>query len=181
MQHNPLFILTGGPSSGKTTVLNVLKNLQYTTVAEVARAVIIEQQQTQGDALPWANTNKYTQLMVQGSISDYKNHIQLEGPCFFDRGIPDALGYANLINLPDIGYIQKASQEYLYNNKVFLFPFWPEIYTQDQQRKQNKHEAQQTYLALKKTYQSLGYQILEVPFNTPLERAYWILDRLENS
>lgn len=34
------YIFTGGPGSGKSTVLNILENMGYMTVREVARDII---------------------------------------------------------------------------------------------------------------------------------------------
>jgi predicted ATPase len=45
------FILTGGPGSGKTSVLTALAQKGFLTVPEVARKIIKEQQSISGNAL----------------------------------------------------------------------------------------------------------------------------------
>ncbi len=48
---NNFFIITGGPGSWKTTILNELKNCGFQTVDEVARQIIKEQLSFDGDAI----------------------------------------------------------------------------------------------------------------------------------
>ena len=65
------YIFTGGPGSGKSTVLNILENMGYMTVREVARDIIKNQVRTNGDAVPWNNTVRYSNLMLLRSIVDF--------------------------------------------------------------------------------------------------------------
>ena len=51
---NPnLFVISGGPGSGKTTVLQELAGRGFPFAREVARLIIQEQVQSGGTALPW--------------------------------------------------------------------------------------------------------------------------------
>ncbi len=74
--------------------------------------------------------------------------------------------------------MNNAVKMYQYNHKVFIFPFWKEIYENDKERKQNIDEAEKTFFALKKTYERLGYKTIEVPFLPPQRRAEWVLSRI---
>lgn len=65
------YIFTGGPGSGKSTVLEILKNKGYLTVKEVARDIIKKQVDTKGDAVPWDNTVRYADLMLLRSVADF--------------------------------------------------------------------------------------------------------------
>lgn len=97
MTNSSLFIITGGPGSGKTTVFDELQRRGYHCVPEVARQIIQEQVQSGGDALPWGNQQRYTELMLQRSIDTFLP----DGMAFADRGIPDTFAYARLIDLPN--------------------------------------------------------------------------------
>lgn len=94
MENANFYIFTGGPGSGKSTVLDLLGNMGYRIVREVARDIIRNQVKTRGDALPWDNTVRYARLMLLRSVVDFEEMAHVPTPCFFDRGIIDTLGYA---------------------------------------------------------------------------------------
>lgn len=176
---NPnLVVISGGPGSGKTTVIEHLHKLGHHVAPEVARQIIQEQVQLDGPALPWRDRDAYTSLMLERSIESYKAHSAQTGPVFFDRGIPDTLGYARLMGLADDSFIRNACQLYCYASVVFLAPPWPEIYTIDTERKQDLAEAIRTYEILAETYRDCGYKIIELPKSTPTERADFIVRTL---
>ena len=178
--YNPnLFVISGGPGSGKTTLLNTLKARGYTIAPEVARQIIQEQVQLAGTALPWQDREAYTRLMLQGSIASFLQHTASPTAVFFDRGIPDTLGYARLIELQDDSSIQQACDQFRYASPVFLCPPWEEIYETDSERKQDFAEAVNTYRLLKMTYERCGYQVLEITRETPAERAAFVIQRAQ--
>lgn len=48
-----LYVITGGPGTGKTSLIEALERDGLKTIKEVARDIIKEQQQQGGEALPW--------------------------------------------------------------------------------------------------------------------------------
>ena len=178
--HNPnFFVISGGPGSGKTTTLGHLKALGFPATPEVARQIIQEQVQFDGSALPWRDREAYTRVMLERSIASYLAHSAQSGPLFADRGIPDTLGYARLIGLADDSFICDACRLYRYAPLVFLAPPWPEIYTTDNERKQDFVEARHTFEILADAYRECGYQVRELPKSTPAARAEFILQQLQ--
>lgn len=164
--------------SGKTTLLEELQRRGFQCAPEVARQIIQEQVQTGGTALPWKDREAYTWLMLQRSIESYESLTTANAPVFLDRGIPDSLCYARLIGLADETALQDACRRYRYASVVFLTPPWAEIYSTDNERKQDFDEAQQTYRQMADVYRECGYQLLEVPKATPSVRAQFVLDEL---
>lgn len=178
MENTNYYIFSGGPGGGKSTVLNILEEMGYLTVPEVARNIIRNQVRTNGDAVPWDNTVRYSKLMLLHSVVDFEEFMHVDKSCFFDRGIIDTLGYARLIDIPVTKEMTDAANSYRYNHKVFMFPFWKEIYINDAERKQDVEEAERTFWTLKKEYEKFGYETIDVPFLTPQERTEWILRHL---
>jgi len=179
LHRSNFFVISGGPGCGKTALLEELSRLGYRFAPEDARRIIQEQVQSGGTALPWADRKAYTRLMLQRSIESFLQHSASTERMFFDRGIPDTLGYARLIALPDHSLIQDACSSYRYAARVFLLPPWKEIYTTDAERKQDFAEAERTFEVVKQVYLDCGYQVVEVPKNAPAERARFVLHQLD--
>jgi predicted ATPase len=176
---NPnLFVITGGPGSGKTALLRELEKGGFRCAPEVARQIIQEQVRNGGDAVPWANRDRYTELMLKRSIQSYEEHTPAERATFSDRGIPDTLGYARLIGCTDVRSILTACKHYRYASLVFLAPAWKEIYEPDDERKQGFDEAERTCAVVSQVYRDCGYDLLELPKLPSKDRADFVLNRL---
>lgn len=173
------YIITGGPGVGKTTLSNELHTRGYNCIPEVARHIIKEQMETNGDALPWLNTQNYSDLMLRYSIDDFVYYSEKNDLYFFDRGIPDTYGYNILINSPINDKLRNAVMSYRYNTSVFILPPWAEIYETDNERKQNFEEALRTYEVMYKAYSNLDYNLIEVPKASTIERVDFILNKIE--
>lgn len=174
---NHLYVITGGPGSGKTTLLNALTTERYKVIPEVARAIIREEIEKEGDALPWKNKKLYTDKMITASILDY-NTVQKTDQneiCFFDRSVLDALCYAKMIEYTLSPEIIEKVRNCKYNSKVFILPPWKEIYTTDSERKQDWNEAEETYTCLRNMYETFGYEVVDIPIGTIDERKEFVL------
>lgn len=174
-----LYVITGGPGVGKTSLIMTLREQGFLCVDEVARELIREQVEAGGNALPWMNTISYTTLMLERSVKSYLEHITSEDLLFFDRAIPDTLAYARLIALPDPEFIEQAVDKFRYNPLVFLLPPWEEIYHTDGERRQSFKESIETYHMMRYTYEAAGYTIAEVPKMPVLERSAFVINSIE--
>jgi predicted ATPase len=184
MLHNNsnLVIISGGPGSGKTTVLGEMAKLGFRYAPEVARQIIREQVRNGGTLLPWQDREAYTQLMLQRSIESYLLHTPALGTMFSDRGSPDSLGYARLIALRKqelMHDILAACHQYRYAPVVFLAPPWKEIYETDGERKQDFAESERTFEQITEVYRECGYELLPLPRTTPAARARFILQQIK--
>ena len=150
------YIITGGPGSGKTSVIEALRKLGYHCVDEVGRKIIREQLLIGGDALHWGDRAKFLELMLSRSIGDYERASDSDGPVFFDRGIPELAGYCRLVKIPDLPHVAKAAKLFRYARIVFAMPPWREIYRNDAERKQDFAEAVASYDASVATYREFG-------------------------
>ena len=171
-------IITGGPGSGKTTLIEALRARGFAYSVEAGRGTIQDQVVIGGEALPWRDPRLFAELMLCWEMRSYRIAELTEGPVFFDRGVPDVLGYLRLVNIPGPDHVQKAAREFRYNPIVFIAPPWREIFHQDVERKQDFEEAQRTYDALAYTYAALGYQLMELPCVGVEERCEFILGHI---
>ncbi len=175
------YVITGGPGSGKTALLEVLRLRGYRCSVEAGRGIIVDQVSIDGPALPWRDPQLFAELMLSWELRSYQLMKQDEGPAFFDRGVPDVVGYLRLMNIPVPEHMRRASAKFRYNRTVFIAPPWREIFRQDRERKQDFEEAVRTYEALSATYAGLGYELVEIPRLSPEERALFVLDRLHDN
>lgn len=174
LQHPHLFIVTGGPGTGKTTALDELAQLGVRIVPEVARQLIQDQMLTSGPALPWLDRKLFADAMLQRSIESFRR----EGPSslgFCDRGIPDTLCYCRLCGLDESAALEAAKQ-YRYAKLVFYAPPWQDIYCNDSERRQGFQEAFETGLLLKQIYEECGYEVVDLPLASAKERANVMLE-----
>ncbi|KPE49220.1 AAA family ATPase [Chryseobacterium indologenes] len=175
-----LYVITGGPGVGKTSLLEALDKDGFRTVAEEARRIIKEQMNSGGDALPWRNKIKYAELMLNASAETYrkiKNTHPAE-PVFFDRGILDTACYMEMENIPLSDKARAIIRETTYNHTVFILPPWKEIYENDSERKQTWEEALSTFGKMKATYMKYGYHVVEVPKDTVKNRGLFVLEKI---
>jgi predicted ATPase len=172
------YIITGGPGVGKTTLINELGDRGYKCIREVARNIIKEQMEINGDALPWLNTRKYSDMMLYRSVHDFIKHSDATELLIFDRGIPDTYAYETLMNFTISAKLKDTANRYRYNPTVFILPPRLEIYSAGSERKQDFKEALRTFDVMKSVYTGLGYNLVEVPEVSPAERADFIIDRI---
>ena len=146
---------------------------------EAGRAIIQDQVTIGGSALPWSERSLFAEMMLCWEMRSYRMAGHETGAVFFDRGVPDVLGYLRLLNLPVLPHMQRAADTFRYNSRVFIAPPWREIFQQDRERKQDFDEAVRTYDALAAIYTELGYTLVELPCVPVEERARFILSNID--
>jgi len=169
------FVLTGGPGSGKTTLIAALCRAGFATSVEAGRGIIRNQSSIGGSAVPWSDRPLFAELMLSWEMRSYRNAVERKGPVFFDRGVPDTLGYLRLSGLPVAEHVNTAAKHFRYNPRVFIAPPWPDIFAQDQERKQTPDEAERTYHAMAEIYTELGYELVPLPLAPVETRLHFVL------
>ncbi|KAA0971290.1 AAA family ATPase [Aureimonas fodinaquatilis] len=173
-----MFIVTGGPGTGKTCLIEKLAQRGFLSMPEAGRAIIQDQVRIGGVALPWSDRAAFADLMLGWELRSWHEASAITGTVVMDRGIPDVMGYLDLCGLPVPSHVEAAAKLYRYNRRVFLAPFWNAIFTEDAERKQNLEEAEATGRVMVETYTRLGYEIVELPFVGVEERADYVMERL---
>jgi predicted ATPase len=176
-----LFVLTGGPGSGKSTLIEALAQAGYAGSVEAGRAIIQDQVAIDGPALPWRDVRAFAELMLCWEMRSYRMAQEQAGPVFFDRGVPDVLGYLRLLRLPIPEHMHNAAKAFRYNRRVFIAPPWPEIFRGDREGKQSFDEAVRTYEAMVATYRDYAYELVELPRRAVEERVRFVLEHARSA
>jgi len=171
-------VITGGPGSGKTTLIEALAAMGCQTMPEGGRAIIQDQVAIDGQALPWADQYAFAELILSWEMRSHREAMALDGPVIFDRGVPDTIGFLRVNDLLVPPHMDKAAQLCRYARQVFVAPWWPDIFDQDAERKQSADEAERTFEIMVDTYAAYGYEPLILPLAPVEERARFVIGHL---
>lgn len=175
-----IIVIIGGPGTGKTTIIDGLLERGHCCYPEISREITLEAKKQGIEQLFLENPLLFSELLLEGRK---KQHQQaLEEDCeivFIDRGIPDVLAYMHYIGDAYPAFFDEACREHKYS-KIFILPPWEAIYESDDARYENYEQATLIYKHLKETYESYGYNLIEVPKDTVDNRILFILGHLSN-
>lgn len=173
-----IVVLIGGPSSGKTTLIEALKEKGHTCYPEISREVIKEAQEHGIEQLFLENPLLFSELLLEGRKKQFVlAQNEATSLVFIDRGIPDILAYMNYIGDAYPAFFDEACKDHVYTT-IFVLPPWKEIYKSDTERYENYEQAVLIHEHLMETYEKYGYSIIEVPKDTVENRVDFILNQL---
>jgi len=178
MLKKEIIVITGGPGTGKTTIIDQLIEQGHTCYPEISRAITLEAKKEGFEQLFLEKPLLFSELLLEGRKKQLQSAIiESAETVFLDRGIPDILAYMHYIGDSYPSFFDQACKDFTYS-KVFVLPPWKEIYISDEARYENFEQATLIFNHLKETYQTYGYQLIEVPKGSIQERVNYILNEL---
>ncbi len=171
-------VITGGPSTGKTSIINELLHRGYCCFEEISRQVTLEAQQNGIEQLFLKDPLLFSQKLLDGRIVQHQKAWEEEaGLVFLDRGVPDVLAYLEFSGDSYPDHFINACKTHRYD-LVFMVRPWEEIYQQDNERYESFEQALEIDTYLEMTYARFGYQTIEVPFDSVQNRVNFIINHL---
>lgn len=172
---NNWYVLTGAPSSGKTTIIKLLEKSGYKVLYEIAR-IYIDEELKKGKTIQEIRKDE---IEFQRKILDLKiyheSKLDPKKITFLDRAIPDSIAYNTLVGIPRNKYLDKIIKKTSYK-KIFIFERLE--FEKDYARTESKEEVERLERLLENTYRNLTVPIIKVPKMSIEERLNFILDNL---
>jgi predicted ATPase len=171
-------VIAGGPSTGKTSVINAIEEKGFTCFHEISRQITLQARNEGIEQLFLTDPLLFSQRILEGRIHQFKqaqNHP--DNIIFLDRGIHDVVAYLDCFETLYSEEFIAICNQYKYD-KIFLLPPWREIHTADNERYENFEEAVKIHDCLEKTYTNFGYTVVDVPKLPIDERVAFILNSL---
>jgi predicted ATPase len=169
------YVLTGGPSAGKTSLLTHLALLGHRILPEVAR-YLIDVELSRGSSIQAIRAND---VGFQRQILELKVAAEQRLPphecIFLDRGLPDTLAYCRALGIDETASREAVEQGQRYR-AVFLLELGG--YAPDYARTESADAAQGLTDLLEQVYAELDYPLIHVPWMPLEQRAAFILHHL---
>ncbi|MFC1493734.1 AAA family ATPase [Thermodesulfobacteriota bacterium] len=160
------YIITGGPHSGKSSVLDLIKEKGFTVLHETARLMIREdQEKKQSDPAynflyPWEDQRIFCHRCHERQLEREK---ELTGEmAILDRSIIDNLAYAAVAGIELDKKIYRDISEAGYEKKVFYFEQLKD-YVTDDQRKDSEKQVKAVHKEIYNIYIQLGFELITIP------------------
>lgn len=167
-------VITGGPGSGKSTLIDQLAAKGFRTVAEIARQYI-ESEVAKGRT---AKDFRADMANLVRDVMDLQRRTE-DGLCardvtFLDRGLPDCFAFVRLagVNPNDL------LAECFHHRYASVFVLDQLAFARDGQRIVSDAEIDYLRAWHTRDYSAFGYRVVRVPVLPPEERLEFVLERL---
>jgi predicted ATPase len=172
--HAPIrAVITGGPGTGKSTLMAAAEVVGIPVFPEVARSIL---RKSGGMEMRAYRPRDFASAMQDAEIAAW--HSAANGPALYDRGFPDIVGFLMLEGLPIPADLDRICNELRYDGPIFHAPPWAEIYTSDEQRVQDWQQAIASDDAVSTAWKSYGYRLTDLPLKSVPERLEFVMDSL---
>ncbi len=162
------FAFTGGPGTGKTTLLAEFARGGFATAPESGRAVVCDHPEFATPHRTADQQRRFAALVLERDRRTLEWAREQPGPVIFDRTAVDNLG-------DGLGDEARAlARSVLLAGPVALLPVWPAIFTTDAERRWSLEQARAIEMRVRGAYEVLGHRVVEVPHGTVKERVGWV-------
>jgi predicted ATPase len=180
------YVLTGGPGSGKSTMISYLELEKNEVVVKEAAEDCIKLRQVMGNPKPWKSSD-FQSLLVNTQINREfripKDQYITKNRIWLDRGLPDNLAYCNESDIAYrkvMNYCKSTDNHIGRYDYVFVLDTLVEHYNDNGRvRRESVEEAIEINDQLYDVYKALGYNPIKIPAGSLQERSKKILEHIK--
>jgi predicted ATPase len=172
------YVLTGGPSAGKSCLVYALEFEGYLAINEVAQKYI-SYLQAKGCEEPWKKDDFEKNLFYKQM---FKEKLYQDKTLFLDRSVIDVWVYSKIMNqdvpeeLEELIDKEKTLTKKTYDKIFYIEPL--NSYKKEKYRRESQDEARITGEKIRDFYKELGYNVISIPDLGIDERVKMILSNL---
>lgn len=169
--NNQWYAVAGGPSAGKTTLVNELAKLGYKTQPEAVR-ILLERELAKGKKLEQIQGTAELQKAIYNLQLGMENAAPKNEIVFFDRGLPEGIAYCRFNNLKLEEY--STANRQIFKNRYCKIFFCEQLpFNKDNIRVEDEKAAFELSRLIRAAYADLDYDIIDLP---PVE---FVADRVK--
>jgi len=171
-----IFVVTGGPCVGKTTIVNELGKIGYNIIPEAAR-IASGTGEFAGKNVHEVNPLSFQNQILKTQIKLHEDFLlRNNGIAFSDRGFGDSLAYYKLRNLKFPKEYFDYVRKFRYLGIFLLEPL--RFYKTDKLRTETREEQIEIHNEIGRAYENLGYDLIRVPLISVRKRVEFIIGTL---
>lgn len=178
MIKNNFHVITGGPGSGKSTLISHLNVMGYEFADDTARNIIKER--LQNGLPPRPEPREFARQAFEKDFGNFISRMSVLSTVFFDRSFLDSAG---MICGTDKNYFDNSIKELLsthrFNRQIFIMEPWKEIYLTDDERDHTFEHATAVYDGSYKWYDKNNYELVIIPKDTIENRAKFVIKNID--
>ena len=172
-------VITGGPGTGKTSIVNKLESLGHHVFHESSREIIRKYKKLGHDQLFLSNPIKFSEILLKNRIKQYEESKKSNSNIkFFDRGIPDIIAYLNYKKISFGKEFELELKKYKYDF-IFLAEPWEDIYKKDKERYESFEDLKIINKYIKKIYSNYAQKFITLPKSSVQGRINFIIESIK--
>ena len=166
-------VITGPPSSGKTTLLNLLAMAGHTTSGDSTRQLIADVVASGRDAEEFRFADDFQPRVLEAMLTA-EQRLDPEKPAFLEYGLPCNIAFHRTEDLPLTPGLAEAARAHRYATVFILEPVG---WQTDSERVEDEEYQQAVHGHMFEVYKELGYDPIAVPAISPEERLAFVEER----
>ena len=170
-------LITGGPGTGKTSLINWMQEHGYFCSKEIVREITKRKREDGHDQYFVSDPLSFSIELFNKRFEEYKKNYNSDY-IFYDRGPLDVLAYLDFKNVKIPNDLNNKAKSINYDLSFILHP-WQDIYVNDDVRYETFSECEEIHKNLFNKYKEFNIKLISVP-NCSVEKRFDFIKKYLN-